>query len=192
MKGVGDMKAKLTIISVILLGLVVAPALGWADIRANLTGYQEVSSVSTDATGKFRAKLDKRADKIRFKLSYSGIETNVRFAHIHFSQRHVNGAIVVWLCDNTGNSPIAVDECPQGAGTVKGMISPDRVTGAPAQGIEAGEFDELVDAINARATYVNVHSDAFPGGEIRGQIRGKLRRGDHDDDDKDDDGDDRY
>jgi hypothetical protein len=139
MKGVGDMKAKLTIISVILLGLVVAPTLGWADIRANLTGYQEVSSVSTDATGKFRAKLDKRADKIRFKLSYSGIETNGRFAHIHFSQRHVNGGIVVWLCDNTGNSPTPVDMCPQGAGTVKGMITPGSVVapGPPAQGIEA-------------------------------------------------------
>ena len=38
------------------------------------------------------------------------------------------------------------------------------------QGILAGEFDELVEAIRAGATYANVHSTEFPPGEIRDQI----------------------
>jgi hypothetical protein len=40
------------------------------------------------------------------------------------------------------------------------------------QGIEPGAIGELVAAIRAGATYVNVHSSKWPGGEIRAQIRG--------------------
>ncbi|HEX9821407.1 MAG TPA: CHRD domain-containing protein [Methylomirabilota bacterium] len=39
------------------------------------------------------------------------------------------------------------------------------------QGILAGEFEEVVAAIRAGRTYANVHSAAFPPGEIRGQLR---------------------
>jgi CHRD domain len=42
---------------------------------------------------------------------------------------------------------------------------------AVGQGIAAGEFDELVDAIRAGFTYANVHTTAFPPGEIRAQIK---------------------
>lgn len=167
--------------------LLVAPSTVYSDVRAKLNGYQEGPSVSTDATGSFRAKLRRGASEISYKLSYSGIETFVRFAHIHFAERHVNGAIIVWLCDNTGNSPIVVQPCPQGGGTVEDVITPDSVSGASTQGIDVGEFDELIEAINAKATYINVHSDAVPSGEIRGQIRGKLRGRDNDEEDSDDD-----
>ena len=47
-----------------------------------------------------------------------------------------------------------------------------------AQGIAAGEFDELVDAIRDGFTYANVHSSLSPGGEMRGQLND-----DRDDDD---------
>jgi hypothetical protein len=33
-------------------------------------------------------------------------------------------------------------------------------------------MDELIKAIRAGATYVNVHSTTWPGGEIRSQING--------------------
>ena len=38
------------------------------------------------------------------------------------------------------------------------------------QGLEDGEVDELIRAIRAGATYVNLHTGGFPGGEIRAQI----------------------
>jgi hypothetical protein len=44
------------------------------------------------------------------------------------------------------------------------------VLSAANQGLDAGEFDELVRAIRAGATYTNVHSLLFPPGEVRGQI----------------------
>lgn len=170
-----------------LAALLVVPSTASAGAQAKLEGFQEVPSVSTDAAGRFRAKLIRHEDTIKFKLSYAGIETFVRFAHIHFAERHVNGGIVVWLCDNTGNSPTPVEDCPQEAGTVEGLITPADVSGAADQGVGPGEFHELIEAINAGAAYVNVHSDSFPGGELRGQIRGKFHDRDNDHDDHDDD-----
>lgn len=139
--------------------------------KASLTGFEEVPSVSTDATGKFKAKLKKKSDEIEYKLSYADVESFVRFAHIHFAQKGVIGGIAVWLCDNTGNGPAGTQRCPEGAGTVEGVITADDVVGPGNQGLTVGEFDRLVEAIDAGAAYVNVHSDHFPTGEIRGQIK---------------------
>ena len=41
---------------------------------------------------------------------------------------------------------------------------------ASAQKIAAGEIGELIAAMKAGATYANVHTMEFPGGEIRGQL----------------------
>jgi hypothetical protein len=45
------------------------------------------------------------------------------------------------------------------------------------QDIGPGEFDEFMDALEAGVTYVNVHSDKYPGGEIRAQIDADRRGG---------------
>ena len=42
--------------------------------------------------------------------------------------------------------------------------------GPAGQGITAGQLGELVQAIEAGVTYVNVHSSLYPGGEIRAQL----------------------
>ena len=57
------------------------------------------------------------------------------------------------------------------ANTVSGTITPAQVLTTTGQGIDAGEFDEVVRAIRAGTTYANVHSTTFAPGEIRGQIR---------------------
>jgi len=59
---------------------------------------------------------------------------------------------------------------------VTGTITPADVIGPASQGIGAGQFDKLVDAIRAGVTYVNVHTPSFPAGEIRGQINNDDQR----------------
>jgi hypothetical protein len=162
-------------VAVALLVMLSAPALTVADdeIRVRLEGFQEPPAVSTVATGRFQAEIDR--DSIEYRLSYSGLEAPVTQAHIHLGQKDVNGGIVVFLCqttsfpDPTGLAPT----CPP-SGTVTGTITAANVLAVPAQGIAAGEFGEVLRAIRRGVTYVNVHSDKFPGGEIRGQIR--IRR----------------
>jgi hypothetical protein len=136
-----------------------------SSFRAQLIGYSEVPSVSTEASGRFTARIDRRAEEITYRLQFEDLEAPVLFAHIHLGQKDVNGGVSAFLCGGGGTDP-----CPQ-EGVVTGVIEPADVVGPGGQGIAAGEFDELVDAMRARVTYANVHSEMFPGGEIRGQIR---------------------
>ena len=140
---------------------------------AALSGFEEVPAISTEGGGTFRARIAIGAEEIAYELSYRDLTGDVQQAHIHLGQRGVNGGISVFLCSNLGNGPEGTQACPAEEGTVTGTIVPDNVIGPVPQGIAAGEFDELVTAIRAGATYVNVHTTAHPGGEIRKQLRGR-------------------
>jgi CHRD domain len=164
----------LTVLVAAVAGLA-APALAKdsADrLEARLRGFNEVPPVSTAASGNFKATINTVSNSISYELSYSGLEGDVRQAHIHFGQKGVAGGISIWLCqtatnvDPTGLSPT----CPQ-SGTVTGLIQAANVIGPTGQGIAATEFAEVLNAIRAGVTYANVHSSKFLGGEIRGQIR---------------------
>jgi hypothetical protein len=145
--------------------------------RATLIGYEETPSVSTLAKGRFRAEIDRDGDSIDYRLTYQGIEGGTAFAaHIHLGQRHTAGGVSAFLCGGGDKPP-----CPATGGTVEGTIDAADVVGPAGQGIAAGQLDELVRAIRAGATYVNVHSTTFPGGEIRGQVKGDRRKGRDDD-----------
>jgi hypothetical protein len=137
-------------------------------------------AISTKASGKFEAAIDEYMKLIHYKLSYEGLEGNVTQGHIHFGQRHTVGGIVVWLCQTEGTpAPASVAAltpfCPPD-GKVEGTIIPEQVLAQTLQGFEAGEFEELVSAIRAGATYANVHSTLHGPGEIRGQIKKDDKR----------------
>lgn len=120
---------------------------GDRDVREELTGYEEVPAVSTRASGDFRARLSRFADRIEYRLSYEKLEGGVQQAHIHFRQEDVNGGISVFLCSNLGNGPEGTQACPAAPATISGTIEPDDVVGPAGQGIEPGAFDELRDAV---------------------------------------------
>ena len=147
------------------------------ELKGSLIGFQEVPSVSTTANGEFRARISNDGTRIDYELSYSDLEGAVQQAHIHLGQKAVNGGISVFLCTNLGNGPAGTQPCPPAPATITGTITAADVSpnipataAARAQGLEPGEFAQLLDAIRAGVTYVNVHSTKFPGGEIRSQI----------------------
>jgi CHRD domain-containing protein len=151
----------------------VAQGPGARHVSADLNGYQEVNSISTTGKGAFTASIDDENQLITYELSYSGLEgTTTTQAHIHFAQRSVNGAIHAFLCGGGGKPP-----CPAIEGTVTGEIAAaDVLPSVPDRGIEAGAFEEFVQAIRAGHTYANVHTNKWPGGEIRGQIQDRDQR----------------
>jgi hypothetical protein len=163
-----QLAAAVAIVSIVSVVATTAIAGNGTNAKTKLNGYQELSpasSVSTLGNGKFKAKV--RSQQIQYELRYDDLEGGaILFAHIHFGQRHTNGGISAFLCGGGGKPA-----CPQTQpATVTGTIVPSDVIGPEAQGIAPGQFDELVRAMRAGATYANVHTTQFPNGEIRGQI----------------------
>lgn len=149
--------------------------------HATLTGFQEVTGpgpILSEGTGTLKLKLDRQAKTLTFWLTYSNLTPGVFMSHIHFAPVHVGGSIMVWFCGGPPVTPPAgTQPCPAGGGTVTGTITAADVQSVAAQNVIAGDFDALEDALEADSAYVNVHTVAFPAGEIRGQIH----RGDADD-----------
>lgn len=180
------MKKKVFLLSVILLSCAVGLAIyagGFRRIKQTLTGYEEVPAVSTEASGEFRGRISKDESEIEWELTYSDLQGAVSQAHIHLGQKGANGGITVFLCTNLGNGPAGIQPCPGAPATITGtIIAADVSPNIPAtlaarnQGLNTGEFDELLAAMRAGATYVNVHSALFPGGEVRSQIDGHQGR----------------
>lgn len=156
----------------------------------NLDGYQEVaatnSTVSTPGNGRFDLHIDEGDREVQWQLSYGQLESPILQAHIHLGARAIAGGISVFLCTNLTNAPAApaqpTQACPQPTGpddtvTIGGTFTANDVIGPTGQGIAPGEFDELLRAIRAGATYANVHTQLRPSGEIRAQIRRGHSRG---------------
>ena len=139
--------------------------------RERLTGYEEVPALSVPGEGDVRVAVNSSGDQLRYRLRYRGVESAVTQAHIHFENATNNGPVVAFLCSNLPSPPAGTPACPTGDGSVSGTIGAAQVLGnAAAQGLAAGEFAELLGAIDAGSTYVNVHSADRPAGEIRAQL----------------------
>ena len=142
---------------------------------ARLTGFQEVPSVVTSGRGVFHAEFTEDAGEITYSLEYSDLEGDVTEALIHLVRSATDGGVVVFLCSYMQDSPNGIQACPPAPAEISGTITAEDVQAIADQGVEAGNLEDLLRSIRARATYVNVYTDAFPDGEIRGQIR-RARR----------------
>jgi CHRD domain-containing protein len=131
-------------------------------VRTNINGFQEVPPKLTDGHGTLTLRF--HSDSIDYHLTYSGLTGPAKAAHLHFAQKGVNGGIFTFLC----SAPKPA--CPA-AGTVTGTITKADILAITDQNVKAGDFAGALRIIRSGNAYVNVHTDQFPGGEIRGQIR---------------------
>lgn len=137
------------------------------NFSARLNGWEEDPSQVTTGKGSFKAKVVS-ATQIDFTLKYRAMEGKVFMAHIHIGSRHESGGISAWLCGGTTQPA-----CPPGPdGTISGSIETPDIVGPAGQGVEPGNFADLIRAMRKGETYTNVHTEVrAPGGEIRGQNR---------------------
>ena len=156
----------ITIAAFVLGGLAVASS-QTRNFRASLDGYHETPlSISTGATGIFRARLNAAGDELTYELQYSGLEGgNVLFAHVHIGQKGTTGGVMFFLCGGGGKPA-----CPNPPATVTGTVNASNIIGPTGQGVAPGEFEEAIAAMRDGAAYANVHTAVYPTGEIRGQV----------------------
>lgn len=124
-----------------------------------LTGFEEVPPVNnTSAIGVAEFKLGQ--DNIMYIVNVTDIE-NVTAAHIHSGQVGENGPIVITLFE---------EDTPTTTMTT-GVLSEGNITATNLEGPMAGKLlSNLTSAMSNDQTYVNVHTQQNPNGEIRGQI----------------------
>jgi hypothetical protein len=127
---------------------------------AELTGFEEVPTVNdTSAIGVAEFKLGQ--DNIMYTVNVTDIE-NVTAAHIHRGQVGENGPIVITLFKG---------DTPTTAAMTTGVLSEGNITATNLEGPMAGQsLSNLTSAMQNEQTYVNVHTQQNPNGEIRGQI----------------------
>jgi len=171
---------KLAIVAGLALSFSALAAPSGPTLRASLTGYQEVPSVSSTADGEFEARVSADGNSVDYTLAWDGLQADVLMAHIHFAQRSVNGPIIVWLCGTAAQpGPTAgIQTCPGRSGVIHGTITSANVLASPStQQLPAGDLADLIAAMRAGVAYVNIHSTVSPGGEIRGQIGARGHSG---------------
>jgi hypothetical protein len=174
--------ASVAMVAIAMAGFLVEPARGDGrqsrSLRAELSADREVPIVSSPASGRFRALVADDGASFDYELDYEGFDGVVTQSHIHIAQKFAAGGISVWLCQTETNpAPAAIAAltptcgAPGGEGPeATGTISSQNVIGPAGQAVPAGAFAELIALIRSGNAYVNVHSSAAPGGEVRGQI----------------------
>jgi CHRD domain len=134
-----------TIYAALLLGAAIAfagPA--FADkYKATLDAKSEVPPNASTATGTADIDYDPATKKLSWKVTYSGLSGPATAAHFHGPAEAGKNAGVAVAIPNATSSPV------EGSATL---------TDAQAADLTSGKY------------YVNIHTAANPGGEIRGQV----------------------
>jgi hypothetical protein len=127
---------------------------------ALMSGDQEVPPVDTTAVGKTIFRTKNNDTWIDYKVNITGF-SNASAAHIHMAKVGANGDVIVDLLTDKKKNPTKLGMA------IRGNITDSSLTG-PMQG---KTLADLISAINNGDTYVNVHTQTHPDGEIRGQIQ---------------------
>ena len=125
-----------------ILGAMGAGVVSAADVMVTLSGSQEVPPVTTSATGS--GTITVAADQsISGSIKTTGIKGTA--AHIHVAASGANGPVIVPLTKDGDNG----------------------WTVGPGAKLQDAHYQAFKDG----NLYVNVHSEANKGGELRGQIK---------------------
>lgn len=145
--------------------------------RFDADGFQEVPQAlftPGEARVRFRVREDQIVYRFRFRRLVGDIENSVG-AHIHFGRPGINGGILAFICGTDAlPGPAGTPACisnGDGSGFIEGVITAESILGIAGQGFPGGDLHAFIDVLNAGAAYLNVHTDAFPSGEVRGNLQ---------------------
>jgi hypothetical protein len=149
------MRSRLVILVVMVASLIWVLAAAAADDGGRplsatpMTGAQEVPGPGDpDASGTAQVDLNQGQAIVCFTVTWANVDGTVTAGHIHRAAAGVAGGIVVPLFSGAFS----------GTDTVSGCV----------EGVNLALIKEIRQ--DPTAFYVNVHSDVFPAGALRGQL----------------------
>lgn len=132
-------------------------ARGESKFMINLTGSEEVPPVQTNVTGMAEiSAFDIASDSISYTINVPNIR-DATAGHTHLGKPGENGPIVVTFFNY---------DSPRNEVMETGTITADMLEG-PLMG---KPLSELALAGANGSLYINIHTEQYPNGEIRGQI----------------------
>ncbi|MBN2548900.1 MAG: CHRD domain-containing protein [Anaerolineales bacterium] len=166
------MKRKTSVFFITLGALVLSFSLVSAAVlnyRAHLSGQYEIPFlVDTQAQGQAFFQVLDDGMGVSYKVNVANLE-NITMAHIHLlpASGTGNGSIIVWLYPSAPPAVLI-------PGTTNGTLVEGVFTNANVvldyNGDSVKDLKDVVEAIEAGDTYVNIHTQANPGGEIHGPV----------------------
>lgn len=159
-----------------LAALLVLPGSAHAGVlsfNSVLSGDQEVPPVTTDASGTATLTVDDLAQTLSFSLNVIGINLDDLFdtlveapvgpVHLHNAPAGSNGPIIVPFAFDLETYSDTADGFSL---TVEDYAYADA---AALAGSDLG-FGDFLSLLQDSGSYINVHTDAFGSGELRGQV----------------------
>jgi len=156
------MRRVLSLVSVALIVLLMSAVQARAEVinfTATLSGGNETPGVTTGAAGTATVPYDTATGVVTYRIDVFNMPTGITAAHFHVGAPGVAGPTVV---NFTVLTNISNDFAITGTATASSLNQ------RAAQGINS--WDDFVQALILNNIYINVHSTANPGGEIRGQV----------------------
>lgn len=127
---------------------------------ADLIGAEVVPAVTTDADGEAVANLDQADTEVGYKVTVTDI-SDATSCHMYLAPAGQDGEIIANLFVG-----------PKKAGPFTGTLCEGSLRVADLKGPLSGKtMKTMISALRAGSTYVQVCTDSFPDGEIRGQLR---------------------
>ena len=178
-----ETRTPLLLIASLLLPLTItAPASAGGDGAFRsltvLTDAQEVQDppVESDGIAKAIVTFDKGFTKLRVRVFFAHLEGEVTRLHFHCAVAGANGPIALGLIDLLSPANDNSDVVRLGKRTIVGTLTnenfpADEPPCADFIGRPVNNVASLAAAMEAGGIYWNLHTDAFPAGELRGQVR---------------------
>ena len=129
------------------------------NFTAALSGGNEVPGVSTGSVGTGTASVNLATQVVTYRIDVYNMPVGTTASHFHVGAAGVNGPVVVTFTVAAG---ISNDYA------ISGTASATDLTVRPANGINS--WEDFIQALLLGNIYMNVHSTANGGGEIRGQV----------------------
>jgi hypothetical protein len=137
----------------------------------NLSGANEVAPVPSPGTGLATVVLDPTAQTIQINVTFSGLTSNDMAAHIHCCGPLGTNVGVATAVPAFPGFPLGVTSGTYHSAvfdlTQSTIYNPAFVS---LQGGLPQAEAALIAGIETGATYLNIHTVNFPGGEIRSQL----------------------